>query len=200
MNGPPNDAEILARASKQPELFGIVFDRHFVAIHRYLQRRGGSEAADELSGEVFRIAFEQRSRFRDLHGSALPWLYGIATKLLLKRWRAEARHLRALAGLEGEHRGDQSADSGEVDDRLSAQALRRRLLAALACLSQHDRDVVILIAWEELSYAEVAATLGIAEGTVRSRLHRARRTLWDLLPDLRDEPMDDLRAIGSDAR
>jgi RNA polymerase sigma factor (sigma-70 family) len=201
MSNVRNDAEILARASKQPELFGIVFDRHFAAIHRYLQRRVGGDAADELSGEVFRIAFEQRSRFRDLHESALPWLYGIATNLLLKRWRAEARHLRALASLEGEHGGDQRADSGAVDDRLTAQALRRRLLAALMCLPQHDRDVVILIAWEELSYAEVAATLDIAEGTVRSRLHRARRTLRDLLPELRDETSDgELRAIGSDVR
>jgi hypothetical protein len=74
-----NDGKILACASKRPEAFRIVFDRHFAAIHRYLERRIGPDGADELSGEVFRIAFEQRSRFRDLHGSALPWLYGIAT-------------------------------------------------------------------------------------------------------------------------
>ncbi len=199
VNSGPSDAEILARASKQPELFGIVFDRHFDVIHRYLERRISGDGADELSGEVFRIAFEQRSRFRDLHESALPWLYGIATKLLLKRWRAEARHLRALASLQCEHRGGQDAAAGDVDDRLMAQAFRRHLLDALARLPQHDRDVVILIAWEELSYAEVAAALDIAEGTVRSRLHRARRTLRELLPDVGDEPSEHkLRAIGSD--
>jgi RNA polymerase sigma-70 factor, ECF subfamily len=121
-------------------------------------------------------------------------------KLMLKRWRGEARHPRALASLESKHRGDE-ADSDDVDDRLTAQGLRRRLLAALASLPQQDRDVVVLIAWEELSYAEVAATLDIAEGTVRSRLHRARRTLRELLPDIEDRCNDgELRAIGSDVR
>ena len=89
--------KILARASNEPELFGILFDRHFATIHRYLERRVGREGADELAAEVFRIAFEQRARFRPLHESALPWLYGLATNLMLKRWRGERRHLRALA-------------------------------------------------------------------------------------------------------
>jgi DNA-directed RNA polymerase specialized sigma24 family protein len=92
-----SDAEILARASKQPELFGIVFDRHFATVHRYLERRVGRDGADELSGDVFRIAFEQRERFRPLHDSALPWLYGLASNLLLKHWRRERRHLHPLA-------------------------------------------------------------------------------------------------------
>jgi DNA-directed RNA polymerase specialized sigma24 family protein len=95
-----SDAELLARAGTDPELFGVVFDRHFVTIHRYLERRIGADGADELTAEVFRIAFEQRRRFRPLHESALPWLYGVATNLLLKRRRSERRHLRALTRLE----------------------------------------------------------------------------------------------------
>jgi hypothetical protein len=70
------DAELLARASHQPELFGVLFDRHFAAVYRYLERRAGREAADDLAGEVFRLAFECRARFRPVHDCALPWLLG----------------------------------------------------------------------------------------------------------------------------
>jgi RNA polymerase sigma-70 factor (ECF subfamily) len=183
-----SDAEILARASKQPELFAAVFDRHFATIHRYLERRVGRDGADELSGDVFRIAFEQRARFRPVHESALPWLYGLATNLMLKRWRGETRHLRALARLESRWRDD-GADLGGADSRLAAQAVRARLLEALVSLPEGDRDVVVLVAWEELSYEEVAAALEIPLGTVRSRLNRARRTLRELLGDIGNEPV-----------
>jgi RNA polymerase sigma factor (sigma-70 family) len=181
-----NDAELIARASRQPELFGMVFDRHFATIHRYLERRVGRDVADELAGEVFRIAFEQRRRFRPVHESALPWLYGLATNLLLKRWRGDARAARALARLQAASRnGDGELEAAE--DRLSAAAARTRLLETLAALSPGDRDVVVLVAWEELTYEEVAAALDIPLGTVRSRLNRARRAFRELFADSGNE-------------
>jgi RNA polymerase sigma factor (sigma-70 family) len=183
-----SDAEILARASRQPELFGVLFDRHFATIHRYLERRVGRDAADELSGDVFRIAFERRSRFRSVHESALPWLYGLATNLVLKRWRGEKRRLRALARLAGRSR-DPADDFDGADSRLAAQALRVQLLEALASLPKGDRDVVVLVAWEDFSYEEVAAALEIPIGTVRSRLNRARRALREPLGDIGNEPV-----------
>jgi RNA polymerase sigma factor (sigma-70 family) len=183
-----SDAELIARASRQPELFGVVFDRHFATIHRYLERRVGQDGADELAGEVFRIAFEKRRRFRPVHESALPWLYGMATNLLLKRWRGDARAARALARIQAPSlNGD-----GELEaavDRLSAAAARTRLLEALAALNPGDRDVVVLVAWEELTYEEVAAALDIPLGTVRSRLNRARRAFRELLADRGNEPV-----------
>jgi RNA polymerase sigma-70 factor (ECF subfamily) len=183
-----SDAELIARASRQPELFGVVFDRHFATIHRYLDRRVGREGADELAGEVFRIAFEQRRRFRPVHQSALPWLYGLATKLLLKHWRGDARAARALARLQAASlNGDGELEAAE--DRLSAAAARLGLLEALAALSPGDRDVVVLVAWEELTYEEVAAALDIPLGTVRSRLNRARRVLRELLAPGANEPV-----------
>ena len=183
-----NDAELLARASKEPELFAVVFDRHFATIHRYLERRIGRDGADELSGEVFRIAFEQRSRFRPAHASALPWLYGVATNLMLRRWRAESRYLRAVERLtNGRH--DPGSDLDDVEDRITARTARGRLLDALARLPASDRDVVVLVAWEELSYEEVAVALDIPRGTVKSRLNRARRTLRELLGESGNEPV-----------
>jgi len=183
-----SDAQILERASEEPEVFGIIFDRHFATIHGYLERRIGRDTADELSGEVFRLAFEQRARFRPLHESALPWLYGLATNLLLKHWRRERRHLHAVARLGGAHWPGE-LDFDDVDERLRARAVRARLLDALAGLKARDRDVLVLVAWEELSYDEVAAALDIPPGTVRSRLNRARRTLRDLLDDIGNEPV-----------
>jgi RNA polymerase sigma factor (sigma-70 family) len=193
------DAEILRRASTQPELFGVVFDRHFATIHRYLERRIGRDGADELAGEVFRIAFEQRVRFRPLHESALPWLYGLATNLMLKRRRSEVRRLRALERLEGGWRADE-ADLDDADERLSAQGARAELLDALGQLSGGDRDVLLLVAWEELSYDEVATALGIPTGTVRSRLNRARRALRELLTAVGNEPVTVNCELGGGVR
>jgi DNA-directed RNA polymerase specialized sigma24 family protein len=133
MTGAPSDAELIARSTSQPERFGLVFDRHYATIHRYLERRIGIDGADDLAGDVFRIAFEQRDRFRPLYESALPWLYGLASNVLLKHWRRERRHLHALARFGG---ADASAASelDDVDDRLTARADRTRLLEALASL------------------------------------------------------------------
>lgn len=183
-----SDAQLLARASREPEIFGVVFDRHFSTIHRYLERRVGPDGADELSGDVFRIAFEQRLRFRPVHESALPWLYGLATNLVLKRWRGETRHARAVARLETASQNGNGDELDGSDDRVTAAAARARLLDALAQLPAGDRDVVVLVAWEELTYEEVAAALDIPLGTVRSRLNRARRTLRELLADIGNEP------------
>jgi RNA polymerase sigma factor (sigma-70 family) len=182
-----SDAQLLAQASREPELFGIVFDRHFATIHRYLERRVGRSAADELSGEVFLIAFEQRRRFRPVHESALPWLYGVATNLMLKRSRSVARGARALARLEVASRNGHPDELEGSEERLSATAARKRLLEALADLPSGDRDVVVLVAWEDLSYEEVAAVLDIPLGTVRSRLNRARRMLRGRIEDFGDE-------------
>jgi RNA polymerase sigma factor (sigma-70 family) len=187
-----SDAELIGRASRQPELFGLVFDRHFATIHRYLERRVGRDGADELSGEVFRIAFEQRAGFRPLHESALPWLYGLATNLMLKRWRGEERRLRALARLEGRCAESDPGLDG-LPDRLAAEAARGPLLQGLASLPERDRDVLVLVAWEELTYEEVAAALEIPVGTVRSRLNRARRTLRELLDGFGNEPVMSVR-------
>jgi RNA polymerase sigma-70 factor (ECF subfamily) len=167
----------------------VVFDRHFATIHRYLERRIGRDGADELAAEVFRIAFEQRLRFRPVHESALPWLYGLATNLMLKRWRGETRHARAVARLEVASQNGHGDELEGSDDRITARAARAQILDALAQLPAGDRDVVVLVAWEELTYEEVAAALDIPLGTVRSRLNRARRTLRELLPGFGNEPV-----------
>ncbi|MGY1811201.1 RNA polymerase sigma factor [Blastococcus sp. SYSU D00820] len=186
----PSDAELVARSLEDPEQFATLFDRHADAVHRYLGRRIG-ELADDLLSETFLVAFRRRAEYRPERLDLRPWLLGIATNLVHGAARAERRRYRALARAAGEAQhpgGDPADDAG----RLDAQALRGPLAAALAGLEERDRDVLLLFAWGQLGYEEIAAVLDVPVGTVRSRLHRARRrtraALGPLVPD--DSPED----------
>jgi RNA polymerase sigma factor (sigma-70 family) len=167
-----DDASVVEQSLAEPELFSTVFDRHARTIRHYLARRVGSQLAEDLTGETFLIAFDRRRRYDLTHRDALPWLYGIASNLLHQHRRAEVRQYRALARTGVDPVLDNHADS--VSARVAAEALTRQLAAALARLSAGERDVLLLLAWAGLHYDEIAHSLGIPVGTVRSRLHRAR--------------------------
>lgn len=158
-----------------PETFGAMFDAHFGEIHQYVAHRLGPDNADDVVSDTFLIAFRKRAQYDPARAAVRAWLYGIATKLVGKHHRQEARRLRAL----GRYGPDLDTPGHEerVTVRVSAQSLRRDLAVALAGLDQRDRDVVQLIALAGLSHEEVAAALGIPNGTVRSRLNRARKKL-----------------------
>ncbi|WP_434101016.1 RNA polymerase sigma factor [Streptomyces microflavus] len=180
-----SDASVIERSWNDPDAFAVLFDRYADAIHQYTARRLGTEAADDLMADTFVIAFQRRRRYDLSRPQALPWLYGIVTNLIGRHRRAEARRLRALsrvaltAPAEGRGAGDAMAD--RVVARVGAENTRRSLAAALAGLSARNRDVLLLIAWGDLDYAEAAEALGIPIGTVRSRLHRARNALREAL-------------------
>ena len=80
--GQPDDGRLIAESWRVPECFGVVFDRHAAAIHGYIARRLGRDAADDLVGETFLVAFARRSGYDPDQPSARPWLYGIATRLV----------------------------------------------------------------------------------------------------------------------
>jgi RNA polymerase sigma-70 factor (ECF subfamily) len=168
----PTDVELIEWSVLEPERFAVLFDRHAAAVHRYLGRRVG-ELADDLLSETFLIAFRRRSSYRAEHVDVRPWLMGIATNLVHGHVRAERRRYRLLARAAAEP--VETAGPGDSDDRLTAQALRGPLADALAGLKARDRDVLLLFAYGQLSYEEIAAALDIPVGTVRSRLNRARR-------------------------
>jgi RNA polymerase sigma-70 factor (ECF subfamily) len=163
----------MARSLDEPEVFATLFDRHAPAVHRYLGRRVG-DLADDLLSETFLIAFRRRAAYRPERVEVRPWLIGIATNLVHGSARAERRRYRALARAAAEPEVP-GADPGDSAGRLDAQALRGPLAGALAGLKTRDRDVLLLFAWAQLSYEEIAAVLDIPLGTVRSRLNRARR-------------------------
>lgn len=165
---------MIAESLHDPAVFATIFDRHHRAVHHYLARRVGAAVAEDLAAETFLRAFDHRSRYNPEYPDARPWLLGWATNLLRRHRRTEARMLRALARASHPEEID---PADRVADRVDAAAASGRLLEALAGLAERDRDVVLLIAWEGLSQEEVATALGIPVGTVRSRLHRARRKL-----------------------
>jgi RNA polymerase sigma factor (sigma-70 family) len=171
--GAVTDAEIITGSVAEPERFAELFDRHAGAIHRYLARRLGREAAGDLVGETFLAAFGRRASYDPAYADARPWLYGIATNLVGAHRRDEVRRYRLRLALPPESTVDSPAD--RVAAGVTAQAVRQHLVDALGALSPGDRDVLLLIAWEQLAYTEVAAALAIPVGTVRSRLNRARR-------------------------
>lgn len=145
----------------------MIFDRHFDAVFGYLVRRVGRSRADDLASATFTVAFERRERFRREATTARPWLFGIATNLLRNERRAEKRALSALGALEAP-----GLAAGQVEPSDPVQVGR-----LLARLSREQRDVLLLYAWEDLSYEEIAQALGVPIGTVRSRLTRARSRL-----------------------
>lgn len=159
---------------EQPELFALLYDRYAPDIHRYAARRLGDTAADDITADTFLVAFRIRSRYDRTRPNARPWLYGIAGNLIGKQRRAEVRALRALARTGHD---PVAASWGErwVEDTDSRIAAQGPLAGALAGLSAPDRHVLLLVAWAELTYQEVAEALDIPVGTVRSRLNRARR-------------------------
>jgi RNA polymerase sigma factor (sigma-70 family) len=169
MTGDPrSDGELLAGLPRQPELMGVLYERHAPAVFRYLARRAGPPAAEDLLSEVFIAALSASSRVvAHDSGSALPWLYGIGLNVL-------RRHFRQQQPAPGVTR-DSGTDWDAVDDRLDARAERGRLRAALAVLADSDRELLLLVGWEGLSQAEVATALGISQGAARVRLHRARK-------------------------
>ncbi len=172
-----DDAALIRAAQDDPASFGVVFDRHFGSVYRFCGRRVGHDLADDLAGETFRRAFEARHSYDLSKPNALPWLFRIALNLVHDAIRARAvedrayARLRSLAGTQSSGQVDQAARITEARHDLAALA---RLLVTEP---QEDVDALFLHVWEGLSYGDVARTLGVPIGTVRSRLSRLRRRL-----------------------
>lgn len=145
----------------------MIYERHTDAVFRYLSRRVGADAAEDLLGDVFAAAVTARLRASPhSSGSALPWLYGIAKNVL----RAHLRQRGAPRSSSAEYAMDWDA----VDARLDASGQREGLRTALDALSPAEREVLLLVAWEHLTVSEAAEALDITAVAARSRLHRAR--------------------------
>lgn len=157
--------------------FADAFRVEFPPLHRYLRRRVGASAADDLASETFAIAFARWDSF-DQSRPLRPWLYGIASNLAQHQWRSERRKLLAYArtGLD-----PVTSDLDDAHERADADVRRRQLAGALAALRDEDRDILLLHAWGELTDVEIAAALSLPVGTVKSRLHRTRAQLGNRL-------------------
>jgi RNA polymerase sigma-70 factor (ECF subfamily) len=172
---------VIASSAEDCKRFGEIFERHFTQIYRYVARRLGPDDAADVCGEVFATAFRRRLDYDRARPDALPWLYGIATRLVSNHRHAERRRLLLLSRSAGPT--DPGAAFDDADARVDAQRQGPAVMDAVARLSPGDRDVLLLFAWADLSYEQIADALTVPVGTVRSRLHRARSSLKGALEE-----------------
>lgn len=166
--------------------FEDAFEAEFAPLHRYLARRLGGSAADDLAAETFAVAFRSWDRL-DPSRPVRPWLYGIAANLVRHHWRKERRMLRAYArtGVDPVF-----ADEDAAVERADAGARQRELAEALAALRPEEREILLLHAWAELTDSEIAEALDLPLGTVKSRLSRARERLRNRLGAVGQEAVE----------
>src|SRR6185369_446659 len=161
-----------------PNALATLYQRRQRGIYRFaLQMSGSTSIAEDITQEVFLVLIHDNSNFDETRGSLNSFLFGVARNHVLRRLQRE----RFYSPLE--------ANDPEVGDPLVPQALITNdgpldelsrmetiesVRKAVLALPERYREVVVLCDLQELSYAETAAVLGCAVGTVRSRLHRAR--------------------------
>jgi RNA polymerase sigma-70 factor (ECF subfamily) len=179
----PDDVLIERSVRGRPDSFVEVVRRHEAAIHGYLARRAGRQAADDLLAEVWLRAFAARGGYDTGYADARPWLYGIARNVLREHWRTSS-------GTEPTIIADMGVDPWDgIDDRLDSASRAEEVVSAVRALPTAEREVLLLVVWEDLTPAEAATVLGVPQGTARSRLHRARATLRRVLGE-RDPQQD----------
>ena len=179
------DAELIARSRSDPSAFADIFDRSHGDLYRYLRRRVGAGLAADLAADTFVTAFARRDAYRPDTRDARPWLYGIAHNLLRNHLRTERRQFAAYARHGADPLADPDASTAfaTADARADSAAVSCELAHILARMPSRDRDVLLLFAWADMSYAEIGQALSIPVGTVRSRLNRARHQLRALVND-----------------
>jgi RNA polymerase sigma-70 factor, ECF subfamily len=163
---------------------GALFDRYAPQLWRYCAKRIGTDLAEDVVGEVFLVVARNPDRI-EAGGSVRAWLYGIAINQLRCRRRAELGALRALerSGVDplGGATGVVEGHETRSTERADAARLARRIAGGLARLPAKQREVLLLFAIGELSYAEIAEATGMPLGSVQSTLHRARARMRTVL-------------------
>lgn len=185
-----DDARLISASLSDPAAFAGIFDRHAPELLGYVIRRVGMAEGEAVLGELFRVAFESRNRYDLSRADARPWLYGIAANLVLKHYRSAGRHRAALERLAQRRESTPVPFDERIVDEVAITQLWSRLSSAIDDLPDHDREVLFLYAWQNLSYAEIAEALDIPVGTVRSRLNRVRTALRELRESSGEEPDD----------
>lgn len=152
--------------------FRQLYDRHHRAVFAYFLRRTDRESALEGTEEVFLVVWR---RFEDVPEGdrELPWLYGVARRVLANQRRGAARHTRLVKRLFGLGTSSPAEPDAQVIRRLEEQ----EVLEALDRLPLRDREIVRLAYWEELPHADIGLLVGCSAGAVDVRLHRALRKI-----------------------
>lgn len=152
-----------------------LYAEHARAVQAYALRRIDPSTADDIVSDVFVVAFRRLDAIPD---DPLPWLLATARRVLANHRRATGRREAFTAQLS-------ALQAGVWRDELGGEP---ELLQALARLSDRDRELLLLVAWEELDPASAAAALGCSRATFAVRLHRARRRLAAAMAQTQHEP------------
>ncbi|MFJ8636460.1 RNA polymerase sigma factor [Streptomyces sp. NPDC093568] len=162
-----------------PDAFRQLFDAYASAVHRHAVRMTGNWAmAEDVVSLTFLEAWRLRERMLDGDDSLRPWLLGIATNVTRNTTRAARRHQAVLSRVPPPAPVPDFAD--EVTQRLADTEELAAAQKALSTMRRGEREVFTLCVWEGLDAATAAEALGVAVGTVRARLSRARKRLRKL--------------------
>jgi RNA polymerase sigma-70 factor, ECF subfamily len=140
-----------------------IFREHYEAVLAYARRRAPAEVADDVAAETFAIAWRKADQ---IPHEPLPWLLGVARRVLATHRRSTQRRSRLRDRL-----------SQTVEPIRPIQVADARLGEALSQLSERDQEALLLIAWEGLAPRDAATVLGLTQTGFSVRLHRARRRL-----------------------
>jgi RNA polymerase sigma factor (sigma-70 family) len=144
--------------------FETLFAAHHAAVRSYVARRaGGGVGIDDAVADTFLVAWR---RLDDVPDAPLPWLLGVARRVLADQRRSAHRRRSLVQRL-------RTADP--APGWAPPLSLGPELASALASLTDHEREALLLVAWDELTPAEAAVAAGCSPAAFRVRLHRARR-------------------------
>jgi RNA polymerase sigma-70 factor (ECF subfamily) len=176
-----SDQELWSQAVSEHagKAFGELFERHADRVYAHCFSRTGSwSMAEDLTSAVFLEAWRRRAQVRFSGDCVLPWLLAVANNATRNADRTLRRHQRLLAKLPPpDEVPDLAADAAA---RVDTERLAKHLICAMDGMRPAEKEVLALCDWAGLSYAEAAAALGVPEGTIRSRLSRARAHLRNL--------------------
>jgi len=173
--GAASDRDLMVRlAEGDREALAPLMERHYPRLYRLALSyvRNPDDALDVVQ-ETFVKAFQKADRW-DGSTEAGPWLSRVAVNQSIDRWRRNRRRQATFTPLaEGDHDESLAAGGPDPDRRVLRREMRDRLSAALESLPDRQRAVVVLRHYQEMSLDEIAQTLGMRLGTVKSTLHRA---------------------------
>ena len=166
--------EELERRSRFEDLAAEVYE----PVQRYVRRRVAADAVDDVVSDVM-LTLWRRLEYVPPN-ARLPWSYGVARRSVANHRRAAGRHLRLVRRMEAQPLAAQPRSPMASDVPLDAE-----LEIALDGLSEGDRELLHLWAWEQLEPAEIGVVLGLTPNAVSIRLHRAKNKLRENLETAR---------------
>ena len=175
----PTSGGVWTRADRPEQRFTRLYDAHYSTVRAYAFRRG-PDSADDVVAETFTIAWQRLEQVPD---AELPWLLAVARNVRLNLHRGERRR---------RDREARCAEADEVPAFTGAVEAHSSLRQALQQLTERDREILLLVAWEGLDRAALATVLDCSKTAATVRLFRARRRLADVLAEADASPLSSL--------